>query len=212
VAKYRPLYTQIWSKPWFERLPSNRKLHYIYLFTNDHCNDLGLYPISRRRMTEELAMDFRTISRNLKYFEREKKIVYEDPSGLLWVKNYLKYQPIARNVRGICTELTRYLPRVSNPRATSDHIATILLQKYSGQEPYIREIIQTIERLTIKNDRKRSKMIANPNTNTNTNTNTNPNTKEKDQDIVKALIKKKGKAWTRQYLMDHGKDPRLMEE
>ena len=167
MAKYRPVYTKIWSDPWFEELNANRKLLYLYLFTNDHCNDIGVYPLTLRRMASETNMDIRTIQRALDYFAQSDKIEYNNDQ-FVWVKNYLKYQPVARNKQSICHDIAIALPSTSHCTTISKHISAILLQNYSATEPYIVEILTTIQNI---NDQKRSEMIANPNPNPNPNPN-----------------------------------------
>ena len=42
---YRQIYTEVWRDPWFLNLESDGKLLYIYLFSNERTNVLGLYEI-----------------------------------------------------------------------------------------------------------------------------------------------------------------------
>ena len=164
MAKYRPVYTKFWSDPWIQKLRSKRKLLYLYLFTNEHCNEIGLYPISFRTMSQETGIDIRSVSKSIEFFEKEKRIIYDRARGEIWVKNYLKYQPIARNAPAICNDIVNTAQFSSSWHTVRLHFLAVLLQKYTGEELYVIDIISTIQKCS---DQKKSRAITNHNLNLN---------------------------------------------
>lgn len=55
---YRSFSTGTWQDPWFETLSPKAKLLFIYLWTNDVCNQAGCYEISLRRVEFETGLKF----------------------------------------------------------------------------------------------------------------------------------------------------------
>ena len=42
MASYRQIHTKMWTDPWFIDLATDEKLVFIYLFSNDRVNVLGI--------------------------------------------------------------------------------------------------------------------------------------------------------------------------
>ena len=89
MANYRQIHTQIWRDNWFLDLEPDKKLMFIYLFSNDSTNLAGLYEIHERVIQLETGLDKARIEEILKRFEREGKVHYQD--GIVWIVNMKKY-------------------------------------------------------------------------------------------------------------------------
>lgn len=84
---YRSFSTGTWQDPWFETLNPHSKLLFIYLWTNDVCNQAGLYQISLRRVEFETGIKPQSVLKNLL-----PKIEYFPDQEIIWVKNFFKKQ------------------------------------------------------------------------------------------------------------------------
>lgn len=84
---YRKFDTTTWQDPWFEDLSPNAKLAFIYLWTNETCNQAGIYEISEKRIKFELGYGIDTI-----YKELEGKIEWYPDKKIVWVKNFFRRQ------------------------------------------------------------------------------------------------------------------------
>jgi hypothetical protein len=84
---YRKFDTGTWQDPWFEDLGPKAKLAFIYLWTNDTCNQAGLYKISKRRMEFELGFSINGVMESL-----QDKIFWDPERQIVWVKNFVKWQ------------------------------------------------------------------------------------------------------------------------
>lgn len=85
---YRRIETGIWKDPWFESLDHKARYLFLYLWTNDMCNQAGLYEISIKRMMFETCLSEREIeSAFLALSEKVSRI-----GTWIWVKNFLRYQ------------------------------------------------------------------------------------------------------------------------
>ena len=84
---YRKFDTGTWQDPWFENLDSDVKLAFIYFWTNEICNQSGIYEISEKRIFFELGYHIDTISIPLK-----PKIIWYPDKKIIWVKNFFKRQ------------------------------------------------------------------------------------------------------------------------
>lgn len=84
---FRKFDTCTWSDPWFEKLNFQEKLAFIYLWTNDYCNQAGIYTISYERIKFDLGYGIDTVSIPLKC-----KVEWYPDKSTVWVKNFFKHQ------------------------------------------------------------------------------------------------------------------------
>ena len=89
MANYRQIHTTIWKDDWFIELSSQDKLLFIYLFSNDNSNLVGLYKISKRVIANETGIDQEYISQALARFEADKRIVFRD--SIIWIVHMWRY-------------------------------------------------------------------------------------------------------------------------
>jgi DnaD/phage-associated family protein len=82
--------TEFWADTFIEALPPEGKLLYIYLWTNPHCNQAGIYNISLGRIAYETHLPIDTLPALMKSLETKIKWYQDDE--LVWVKNFIKHQ------------------------------------------------------------------------------------------------------------------------
>jgi len=82
---YRVFDTRTWQDPWFESLSPKAKLLFIYLWTNEICNQAGMYQISQRRIEFEVGFKIDDVMEELK-----EKVFWDKKRNIVWVKNFLK--------------------------------------------------------------------------------------------------------------------------
>jgi DnaD/phage-associated family protein len=82
--------TDLWNDAFVRKLPKDAKLLFIYLWTNPHCNQAGLYEID----LETIAFDTKLIEADIPaLFELlEPKVKWYPEVNLVWVKNFIKRQ------------------------------------------------------------------------------------------------------------------------
>lgn len=82
--------TGYWSDPGIVDLPMKAKLLYLYLWTNVHCNQAGIYKIALKTINFETGLSLDEIPESLRALE--KKVVWYEEGNLVWVKNFLRRQ------------------------------------------------------------------------------------------------------------------------
>jgi len=102
---YRAFDTNTWQDPWFERLSPNAKLLFIYLWTNNTCNQAGCYRISRRRIEFELGFPVEDVIR-----EMELKVKWFEDLDIVWVKNFFKRQCVNKKFAVAAAKCIAALP------------------------------------------------------------------------------------------------------
>jgi len=97
MLKYVPLYTEIWSDPFFKRLPdSDCRLMFIYLFGNGGITLSGIYSIDLEEAQVKLRMGKEQFEKAFKHLteEPEKTNIYWDAEKeIVWVVNRFKLIP-----------------------------------------------------------------------------------------------------------------------
>jgi hypothetical protein len=82
--------TGYWNDPDIMKLPMKAKLLYIYLWTNRHCNQAGLYEIALETIHFETKLDVEEIEDLLQLLK--EKVAWLPAQNLMWVKNFLHRQ------------------------------------------------------------------------------------------------------------------------
>lgn len=93
MAQYRFVYTSFWQDPKvMESFTPEDKLFFIYLLTNAHTTQIGIYKIPKKLMAFELGYSVESISSLISRFEEHHKmIVYNKATSELAIKNWGKY-------------------------------------------------------------------------------------------------------------------------
>lgn len=87
---YRDFNTGFWTDPFIVKLPFEAKALFAYLWTNDHCNQAGLYEIALETVASETRLS-EDILPNL-FSLLEPKVKWYPEQNLVWVKNFIKRQ------------------------------------------------------------------------------------------------------------------------
>lgn len=82
--------TGYWNDPDIMKLPMKAKMLYLYLWTNRHCNQAGLYEIALETIQFETGLELEDIGELLQTLE--KKVAWFPEQNLVWVKNFLHRQ------------------------------------------------------------------------------------------------------------------------
>jgi hypothetical protein len=86
----RGFQTETWSDRWIESLEPLQRYLFFYLWTNEHCNQAGLYEITLRNIAHEtklLEADLPSLIESL-----VPKVLWYRELDLIWVKNFVRRQ------------------------------------------------------------------------------------------------------------------------
>ena len=89
MANYRQIHVSIWKDEWFLGLEPEKKLLFVYLFSNSETTIAGLYKIAFPVICFETGLSGEYVKAALSEFEEEDKIMYG--SGVMWIKNMRKF-------------------------------------------------------------------------------------------------------------------------
>ena len=82
--------TGTWSDPWFEELPPNDKLLFIYLWTNNHCTPCGMYHITTSRIANETGLQKKQVEGSISNLH--PKVLYDPEHHLVFVRSFVRRQ------------------------------------------------------------------------------------------------------------------------
>lgn len=113
-----------WSDPFIEALEATAKLLYVYLFTCQHTNNLGLLEITRKKIAFETGIPEESVNRHIEAFEASGKVVTD--GAFIWLVTFIKNQcttspKLVSSLQGmipsvssikIRNEILRYYPRL----------------------------------------------------------------------------------------------------
>lgn len=90
MAKYRPIYIQIWKDPDFQELSPTDKLLFIYLCTNSATSESGIYSITAKTISSETTVKLSTVKQRL-HNGLFKNILYDEERKVVFIKRFRKY-------------------------------------------------------------------------------------------------------------------------
>lgn len=82
--------TGYWNDPDIVELPMRAKMLYLYLWTNRHCNQAGLYEIAIKTISFETGLKLDEIPELFRFLD--KKVYWMPDQNMVWVKNFLHRQ------------------------------------------------------------------------------------------------------------------------
>jgi len=91
MARYRPVFTGLWvCDDKFQDYSASAKLLFLFLITNDHLGEAGIYKITYKTMSNETAL---TVDRVKKLIHGELKnnISYDERRSVIFVHKFLKF-------------------------------------------------------------------------------------------------------------------------
>ncbi|WP_050583527.1 hypothetical protein [Bacillus cereus] len=93
MAKYRHVQTCFWSDPRVsEEMTPEDKFFYLYLLTNEHTHQIGVYRITKKQIAFELGYSIESVKSLLERFIKHHKIVvYNEKTREICILNWGKY-------------------------------------------------------------------------------------------------------------------------
>jgi hypothetical protein len=123
--------TEIWdSDEWFQDLSLIQRYLFIYLWTNNHCNQAGLYHITMKTISDESLIPRNDLPELLNSLEPKAKWYPEQ--NIVWVKDFIKKQ--SKSPKFIAAA-ARSLLSINNNGAISE-LLQYYQQVYSISIPY----------------------------------------------------------------------------
>ena len=87
----RGFQTELWTDPFIQELSPEAKLLFIYLWTNKHCNQAGLYEITPKTIAFETGIELENLPALIE--QLDEKVKWLKDENIIWVRNFLKHQP-----------------------------------------------------------------------------------------------------------------------
>lgn len=93
MAKYRYVYTNFWEVPKVsENFTPEDKLFFLYLLTNPHTTQIGVYRITTKLMSFELGYSIESVNSLLSRFEEHHKLIkYNKETREIAIKSWGKF-------------------------------------------------------------------------------------------------------------------------
>jgi len=130
MASYRQIHTKIWKDGWFLDLTPYEKLIFIYLFSNERANLIGLYDLPLRVIEFETGVGMPLIKDTLYTLQEAGKVYYED--GWVWVTNLLKYNATNKDSPKIQTHILNTMEEIPDSA-----LKRRLIAYYTPSIPYL---------------------------------------------------------------------------
>ncbi|MCM3654306.1 hypothetical protein M3184_21290 [Metabacillus litoralis] len=92
MAKYRMVRTEFWKNPIVsEEMTPEDKYFYLYLLTNPHTTQIGIYRITKKQMAFDLGYSIESVHSLMERFTRHHKLIrYNPETRELAIKNWGK--------------------------------------------------------------------------------------------------------------------------
>lgn len=93
MAKYRHIYISFWEDPKvMDNFTPEDKLFYLYLLTNPHTTQIGVYKLTKKSMAFELGYTSESINSLLnRFINHHKLIMYNEETREIAIKNWGKF-------------------------------------------------------------------------------------------------------------------------
>ena len=96
---YKMLRQSIWSDENIKSLSDSAKLLFVYLITNKNTNSIGLYYLPLGHIKDDLGWEKAGFNKAMSELTKHELAYYDEDNNLVFVKNYLKYNPIWINAK-----------------------------------------------------------------------------------------------------------------
>ena len=150
------------------------KLFMLYLMTNPHTTQLGIYPINKKHMSFELGYTIDVINVLIDRFENKYQIIkYSNETKEIAIKNYLRHS-IIKGGAPVRDCLVKEIKNVKNKE--------LLVYVFSNLKGY--ELNDTVSKIIIEYEEKNGELLyCNENKNDNEKDNENENENENDNEV-----------------------------
>lgn len=132
----RCINVRMWSDSWFEALPPDFKLVWVYLLTNEYTNMLGVYELSLNRIAYDTGIEKETLSKAFEGFAKDSKAFYLFDKWVV-LPNFLKNQSLNPNMLKSAMQIYRNLPK---------ELKEIVL--FDGEQTSRLEVVKPFQRLS----------------------------------------------------------------
>lgn len=95
MADFRQVHCKTWRDDWFSELPTDAKLLWLYLITNQATSVSGIYQLPVKFIAFETGLEKDRILQILDTFKSDGKIDFDD--SVIWVKKFRDYQATKSN-------------------------------------------------------------------------------------------------------------------
>jgi hypothetical protein len=92
MAKFRPIYQNIWNDPDFQEYTPEQKLIFVYLFSNPSTTDSGIYPITPRTIANDTGYPLETIVKLLSN-GCLKNVEYDTECKIIYIRKARRHYP-----------------------------------------------------------------------------------------------------------------------
>ncbi|MGE6893806.1 hypothetical protein [Priestia flexa] len=91
MAKYRQVHTTFWDDAFVLDLTPEEKYFYLYLMTNNKTTQCGIYELPKRVIEMHTGYNRETVDKLLQRFVDYEKIIYNDKTKEIMMRNWAKY-------------------------------------------------------------------------------------------------------------------------
>jgi hypothetical protein len=140
ASPFRQVYTEFWSDPnVVEFFTPEDKYFYLYLFTNEHTSQCGIYKIAQKQIAFEMGYSIEAVKNLIDRFQNNlKRIVYNSETHEIAILNWAKYNypTMIKDNRFACiaAELAEVKDRELVEKVLG-HAAPDIRDALLGQEP-----------------------------------------------------------------------------
>lgn len=92
MAEFRTVRMSFWHDPFIEELDTKAKLLYLYLFTSQYTNNLGVLEVTRKKIAYETGLSVSEVDKCLESFSSQGKIVADEKENIIFLCNFIKHQ------------------------------------------------------------------------------------------------------------------------
>jgi hypothetical protein len=157
MALSRPINVQFWNdEKVSERFTLNDKIVFLYLLTNEHLEQLGIYKITYKVIANEICMPIELVKESIRRLDKELGVIkYSDSTNEVAILNYLKhsimnggatskcYDNIERKVsdKDLLLEVYKKLLLVTDNRPTFTIALTKIREALPFSEEYLNRLV-----------------------------------------------------------------------
>lgn len=91
MAIFRKVHISFWSDAFISDLDAEKKLFYLYLLTNEKTSQCGVYELTKKQVSFDLGYSMDRVSILFRYFIDTGKILYNDSTKEVAIRNWLKF-------------------------------------------------------------------------------------------------------------------------
>lgn len=117
---------KLWSDPDIESLSAGSRYVFVYLITNEHRNDSGLYPITFSKIAFETGLTPAQVNEAMQSLEKSGRIIYDRETSTVWVINALRHTPVNPNIQ---TSVVHDLGFSSSPKLVESFVSKYPIYK-----------------------------------------------------------------------------------